>query len=76
MRNEMELGAFRRAVKVSYTEASIASGVSRTRLVYSERGAARLSDAERDALEQFYESRATQNLADLRQIYRIGEGKI
>ena len=69
MRNEIELGAFRRAVKVSYTQASNASGVSRTRLVYSERGAARLSDGEREALERFYESRAAQNLADLQRVY-------
>lgn len=68
MRNEIELGVFRRSVKVSYTEASNASGVSRTRLVYAERGAARLTDAERVALENFYIRRAAEIAGNLNQV--------
>jgi hypothetical protein len=60
VRNEIELGAVHRSVKASFTEASEASGVSRTRLVYAFRGAARLSDTEKTALESFYVRRAAE----------------
>ena len=69
MMNGTQLRALRRSLKVSYTEASKASGVSRTRLVYAERGAARLSNVERTALEQFYVRRAAEIAGDLNRVF-------
>jgi transcriptional regulator with XRE-family HTH domain len=64
-----ELSVFRKSVGVSLNEAARASGVSRTRLWYAERGAASLSDAERAVLIEHYTAKAKERVTRLSQVF-------
>jgi hypothetical protein len=70
-----ELSECRKSLSIGLTEASRAANISRTRLWYAERGAARLSDAEREALEKLYTSKAEERVTRLSQVFGAADSR-
>jgi transcriptional regulator with XRE-family HTH domain len=70
-----ELHEFRQSVNITLSDAANASGVSRTRLWYAERGAANLSDIERAILVELYTAKAKERIARLSQVVGGADGR-